>query len=107
MHKHPDVGCTLVDRQRERRTPPPNHDLLHQHRQAPGTLARTHRHDRRLAETASLRDLWFAQIVQSVNREKSNDGTHETKPALLRRQCERTSLVKRQRGLSPEPPPTA
>jgi len=37
----------------------------------------------RLAEAASLRELSFAQIVQSVNREESNDGTHETKPPDL------------------------
>ena len=85
MHKHPDVGCTLVDRHRERRNPRPNHGLPHQHRQAPGTLARTYRHDNRLAETACLRELSFAQIVQSINREESNDGTHETKSALVRR----------------------
>ena len=68
MHEHPDVGCTLADRQRERRKPPPNHGLPHQHRQARGSLARTHRHDSRLAETAYLRDLSFAQIVRSIKR---------------------------------------
>ncbi len=31
----------------------------------------------------ALREVSNAQIVQSINREESNDGTHETKPALL------------------------
>ena len=37
VHKHPDVGCTLVDRHRERRKPPPIHGPTHRHRQAPAT----------------------------------------------------------------------
>ena len=57
LHEHPDVGCALAHRQRERRKPPPNHGLPHQHRQAPGTLARAHRHDSRLAERVTSPDL--------------------------------------------------
>jgi len=38
-----------------------------------------------VAEKPSLRDTSFAQIVQSIEREESNDGTHEKKPALIRR----------------------
>jgi len=95
VHKHPDVGCTLVDRHRERRTPPPDSWPL---RTDIGKLrdgGRTRRRrvgfrrdpppTSRLAEAASLCELSFAQIVQSVNREESNDGTHETKPPELRR----------------------
>ena len=33
-----------------------------------------------LVKTAPPSELSFAQIVQSINREVSNDGTHETKP---------------------------
>jgi len=47
-----------------------------------------------LAETGYLREVPFAQIVQSIFEEESNDGTHETKSALLR--CRR---------VGPEPGP--
>ncbi len=92
VHMHPDMGRTLVDRLRERRKPPPNHGPPHRHRQAlaprsdasPTTTIPPPRACH-LAEKTALRELSFAQIVQSINREESNDGTHETKAALLRR----------------------
>ena len=38
-----------------------------------------------LVKTPLPGELSSAQVVQSINREESNDGTHETKSALLRR----------------------
>ena len=38
-----------------------------------------------LAEAASLRDTSMRRSCSPSNREESNDGTHETKPVLLRR----------------------
>ena len=55
------------------------------HDQAPANGDAARMGGDRLAEKASLHDTSSAQIVQSIEREESNDGTHETKSALLRR----------------------
>ena len=39
----------------------------------------------RTGQKAFVQRDWVARIVQSINRKESNDGTHETKSALVRR----------------------
>ena len=97
VHEHPDMRCACADRHRERRKRRQVTAARPKIGKAPARKADglvsgpifgddpTRFEPLLLAETASLRDLSFAQIVQSINREESNDGTHETKSALLRR----------------------
>ena len=91
----PKPPCTLADRDRERRKPPLDHGLPLEHRQAPARRLdprdrRGFRQDCTAPSLASGGDGFspraFVRADRAVHhREESNDGTHETKPAELRR----------------------
>ena len=96
LHIDSDVTCAPLDRHRARRKPPPESWPPARRSASSGTAAERIAAEAisgrippprasHLADKASLRDVSVAQIVQSINREESNNGTHETKSALLRR----------------------